>query len=77
MQFPQAQFFLLSEPEPHVLLITINRPKQFNALSPDANFEMSRILDWAEDEPNVWCIVVCIQWDAFILYIHIYIYTAC
>ena len=58
MQFPPAHYFLLSIPEPHVLLITINRPKQFNALNPDANWELNRLLDWAEDTDEIWCIVV-------------------
>lgn len=58
MQFPSTQYLLLSVPEPHVLLITINRPKQLNALNPEANFEMSRVLDWAEDNDDIWCIIV-------------------
>ncbi|KAI7886723.1 enoyl-CoA hydratase [Lichtheimia hyalospora FSU 10163] len=58
MQFPPAQYFLLSIPEPHVLLITINRPKQFNALNPDANWELNRLLDWAEETDEIWCIVI-------------------
>ncbi|KAI9497396.1 ClpP/crotonase-like domain-containing protein [Zychaea mexicana] len=58
MQLPSTQFLLLSIPEPHVLLITINRPKQFNALNPEANFEMSKVLDWAEDTDDIWCIII-------------------
>ncbi|KAI9315832.1 ClpP/crotonase-like domain-containing protein [Dichotomocladium elegans] len=58
MQFPSSQYFILSEPEPHVFLITINRPRQFNALNPEANYEMSRILDWAEETDTIWCIII-------------------
>lgn len=58
MQLPTAKYFILSVPEPHVLLITINRPKQYNALNPEANFEMSALLDWAEATDEIWCIVV-------------------
>ncbi|KAI9266847.1 ClpP/crotonase-like domain-containing protein [Phascolomyces articulosus] len=65
MQLPSAEFFLLTIPEPHILLITINRPKQFNALNPEANFEMSRILDWAEDTDEIWCIIVSTGGKAF------------
>lgn len=65
MQFPSTQYLLLSVPEPHVLLITINRPKQLNALNPEANFEMSRVLDWAEDNDDIWCIIVSL----FFLYL--------
>ncbi|KAL1933039.1 hypothetical protein VTP01DRAFT_8717 [Rhizomucor pusillus] len=58
MQLPTAKYFILSVPEPHVLLITINRPKQYNALNPEANFEMSALLDWAEATDEIWCIVI-------------------
>ncbi|KAI8140914.1 ClpP/crotonase-like domain-containing protein [Fennellomyces sp. T-0311] len=58
MQLPSPKFFLLSIPEPHVLLITINRPKQFNALNPEANHELSGIFDWAEQTDEIWCIIL-------------------
>ena len=61
MKFPSTQFLLLSVPEPHVLLITINRPKQFNALNPEANWELSGVLDWAEENDEIWCIIVSLN----------------
>ncbi|CAO3591502.1 unnamed protein product [Absidia cylindrospora] len=57
-QLPKVNTLLLSIPEPHVLLITINRPKNFNSLNPEANWEMHRVVDWAEAEDSIWCIIV-------------------
>ncbi|RUP49126.1 ClpP/crotonase-like domain-containing protein [Jimgerdemannia flammicorona] len=51
--FPNTQFCILAVPKPHVLLVTINRPKQLNALTLEASWELSRVFDWAEDQPNV------------------------
>lgn len=58
VQFPKTEFVALSMPEPHVLLITINRPKQYNALHVGANWELHHIFDWAEKEDSVWVIIV-------------------
>ncbi|RUS35163.1 ClpP/crotonase-like domain-containing protein [Jimgerdemannia flammicorona] len=56
--FPNTQFCILAVPKPHVLLVTINRPKQLNALTLEASWELSRVFDWAEDQPNVWVVVI-------------------
>ncbi|KAI8329104.1 ClpP/crotonase-like domain-containing protein [Blakeslea trispora] len=58
IKLPNTEFTLLSFPAPHVLLITINRPKQYNALSHAANWELHRLFDWAEQENDIWCIVL-------------------
>ncbi|CAO3643461.1 unnamed protein product [Mucor hiemalis] len=58
VQFPKTEFVALSMPEPHVLLITINRPKQYNALHVGANWELHHIFDWAEKEDSVWVIII-------------------
>lgn len=58
MQLPNSKYFLLTVPEPHILLLTINRPKQLNSLNPEANREMDSLLDWAEENDDIWCIIV-------------------
>ncbi|KAF7723089.1 hypothetical protein EC973_002373 [Apophysomyces ossiformis] len=58
IQLPITQYSLLSIPEPHVLLITFNRPKQLNALSVEANWEIHRVIEWAEAQDTIWCIIV-------------------
>jgi 1,4-dihydroxy-2-naphthoyl-CoA synthase len=59
LQLPKVEYCILTVPEPHVLLVTINRPKQFNALNLEANQELGRVFDWAEDNEEIWCSVVC------------------
>ncbi|KAI8063319.1 ClpP/crotonase-like domain-containing protein [Gongronella butleri] len=49
---------ILSMPVPHVLLVTINRPKNFNSIHPALNNEMDAVFNWAEQEDNVWCIII-------------------
>ncbi|KAJ7104521.1 enoyl-CoA hydratase/carnithine racemase [Mycena belliarum] len=49
---------LISFPQPHVLLLTLNRPKSLNALTPQMADDMRRVLNWFEDEPAMWCVVV-------------------
>ena len=39
---------------PHVLLLTLNRPKVLNAVSPQMNDSIDRILDWAEQDGEIW-----------------------
>ncbi|CDS13834.1 hypothetical protein LRAMOSA06008 [Lichtheimia ramosa] len=58
MQLPNSKYFLLTVPEPHILLLTINRPKQLNSLNPEANREMDSLLDWAEENDDIWCIIL-------------------
>ncbi|CAO3628695.1 unnamed protein product [Cunninghamella blakesleeana] len=50
---PTYNTILVSLPIPHVLLITINRPKQYNSLNPEANEEMEKVIDWAEAEDSI------------------------
>ncbi|KAG2215090.1 hypothetical protein INT46_002922 [Mucor plumbeus] len=58
IQFPKTEFTILSTPEPHVLLITINRQKQYNALHSGANWELHHVINWAEEEESIWCIII-------------------
>jgi enoyl-CoA hydratase/carnithine racemase len=57
-QLPKVNNLLLTIPEPHVLLITINRPKNFNSLNPESNWEMHQVFEWAEAEVDIWCVIV-------------------
>ncbi|SAM01986.1 hypothetical protein [Absidia glauca] len=62
-QLPKVNNLLLTVPEPHVLLITINRPKNFNSLNPESNWEMHNVFEWAEAEVDIWCVIVTGQGD--------------
>ena len=45
---------IVSLPAPHVLLLTLNRPKALNAVSPQMSDSVDRILSWAEQEGEIW-----------------------
>lgn len=49
----------ISFPENHVLLLTLNRPKSLNAMTPQMSDDLGRALDWFENEPSLWyCLVL-------------------
>jgi enoyl-CoA hydratase/carnithine racemase len=41
-------------PAPHVLLVALNRPKALNAMSQAMQEDVKAVLDWFEDEPELW-----------------------
>lgn len=48
---PKTSFTILSFPEPKVLLITLNRPKQLNCVNTEGHLELDRVFKWLDDEP--------------------------
>ncbi|KAJ7593943.1 ClpP/crotonase-like domain-containing protein [Mycena floridula] len=49
---------ILSYPADHVLLLTLNRPDALNAISPQLTDELHAVLNWFEDEPSLWVIII-------------------
>ncbi|KAG6841130.1 hypothetical protein C0991_001520 [Blastosporella zonata] len=45
-------------PADHVLLLTFNRPKSLNAMTPTMADDLRRVLDWFEAEPQLWVVIV-------------------
>ncbi|KAF8971889.1 enoyl-CoA hydratase [Flammula alnicola] len=45
-------------PSEHVLLLTLNRPKSLNAMTPQMSEDLKHLLDWFEDEPDLWVVIV-------------------
>ncbi|KAF8224878.1 enoyl-CoA hydratase [Tricholoma matsutake] len=45
-------------PLEHVLLLTFNRPKSLNAMTPRMRNDLDKVLDWFEDEPQLWVVIV-------------------
>ncbi|KAL8283157.1 hypothetical protein RQP46_005935 [Phenoliferia psychrophenolica] len=41
-----------------VLVLRLNRPKQLNSMTVALEGDLRKVLDWAEEEPSIWCIVV-------------------
>ncbi|KAF4468943.1 enoyl- hydratase [Fusarium albosuccineum] len=55
---PTVPDVLLSSPKPHVLLVTLNRPAQLNALRRQMHFELDRLWTWYDAEPSLRCAVI-------------------
>ena len=58
-------------PVPHVLLLSFNRPLALNAMSRGRHADMKAVLDWFENEPELWyvalfyfttTVVLCLFW---------------
>ncbi|KAG6813708.1 hypothetical protein H0H92_008115 [Tricholoma furcatifolium] len=45
-------------PADHVLLLTFNRPKALNAMTPTMTEDLRKVLDWFETEPQLWVAIV-------------------
>lgn len=54
-----GEHLIVSNPANHVLLLILNRPKALNAMIPELQEDIGKILDWAEAEPEIW--FVCIR----------------
>jgi enoyl-CoA hydratase/carnithine racemase len=50
--------FCRVEAKDHILIVTINRPDQRNALHPPANHELGKIFDEFESKPEHWVAIV-------------------
>ncbi|OOQ85331.1 enoyl-CoA hydratase [Penicillium brasilianum] len=50
---PTPQHALLSFPAPHVLLVTLNRPRDLNCINSQGNAELHEVWEWMDDEPSL------------------------
>lgn len=57
-QPPPTPTYLLSYPAPHVVLITINRPRAMNSLPYASHWEADALLTWFDSEPTLRVAVV-------------------
>jgi enoyl-CoA hydratase/carnithine racemase len=64
-QPPETPNFLLTYPLPHVLLVTINRPKAANCLTYAMSWEADALFRWYDSEPNLWAAVITGAGKAF------------
>ncbi|KAM5536024.1 hypothetical protein V8D89_010282 [Ganoderma adspersum] len=49
---------LVSFPQEHVMLLTFSRPKALNAVTPTMTSDVKRIMDWFDQEPGLWVVVL-------------------
>ena len=50
---PPTSFTILTYPEPKVLLVTLNRPKQLNCINAAGHQELDAIFKWLDGEPSL------------------------
>ncbi|KAJ3775362.1 enoyl-CoA hydratase/carnithine racemase [Lentinula raphanica] len=55
---PHSEQLLVSFPAEHVLMLTLNRPKSRNAMTPQLQRDLEHVLDWFVEEPELWVIIV-------------------
>ncbi|KIK97716.1 hypothetical protein PAXRUDRAFT_824631 [Paxillus rubicundulus Ve08.2h10] len=55
----------VSFPREHVMLLTLNRPKSLNAMSPQLHSDLASVLRWFDDEPSLWVVIVTGEGRAF------------
>ncbi|KAI0718933.1 enoyl-CoA hydratase/carnithine racemase [Cerioporus squamosus] len=48
----------VSFPQDHVMLLTFNRPKSLNAVTPTMTTDIKNVLDWFDNEPSLWIAVL-------------------
>lgn len=53
-----SEVILISYPAPHLLLVTLNRPEQLNAMPRSAHIELSRVWNWYDEESSLRCAVI-------------------
>ncbi|KAK7403708.1 hypothetical protein QQX98_010511 [Neonectria punicea] len=56
---------LISFCTPHVLLVTLNRPEQLNALPRQVHLDLAQLWDWYDTEPYLRCAVITGNGRAF------------
>ena len=51
-----SEQLLVDFPAEHVLLLTMNRPKALNAMTPVMEADINNLLNWFDEEPSLWSV---------------------
>ncbi|KAI3332404.1 enoyl-hydratase [Xylariaceae sp. AK1471] len=62
---PSVPNVIVSFPAQHVLLVTLDRPKQLNAIPRPQHFALEKLWDWYDEEPSLRCAVITGSGRAF------------
>ncbi|TFB01205.1 Carnitinyl-CoA dehydratase [Trichoderma ghanense] len=62
---PAVEDVIITAPRPHILLVTINRPKQLNCIRHEMHHQLDRLWRWFDAEPALRCAVVTGMGRAF------------
>ncbi|KAF9218553.1 ClpP/crotonase [Gyrodon lividus] len=55
----------VSFPQERVMLLTLNRPRNLNAMTPQLTSDIASVLRWFDDEPSLWVVIVTGEGRAF------------
>ncbi|KAF2101251.1 ClpP/crotonase [Rhizodiscina lignyota] len=55
---PAVKFPEITFPTPHILLVTLNRPRSLNCVNTDGHYELEELFKWFDDEPQLRCAVL-------------------
>lgn len=50
---PNPQHAILSFPAPHVLLVTLNRPRDLNCINAQGHADLHDVWEWMDEEPSL------------------------
>ncbi|PNP43171.1 hypothetical protein TGAM01_v207827 [Trichoderma gamsii] len=62
---PKIDDVIVTAPRSHILLVTINRPKQLNCIRNDMHFQLERLWAWYDAEPSLRCAIITGMGRAF------------
>ena len=62
---PPTLNVLISNPSPHILLITFNRPAQFNAMPREMHYQLDKLLAWYDAQPSLRVCIITGKGKAF------------
>lgn len=57
---------LIDFPQEHVMLLTFNRPKSLNAMTPTMKEDINNVLTWFDNEPTLWCVFMLCDWCLYL-----------
>ncbi|KAJ3902950.1 enoyl-CoA hydratase/carnithine racemase [Lentinula edodes] len=55
---PHSEQLIVSFPDEHVMLLTLNRPNSRNAMTPQMQRDLETVLDWFSEESGLWVAIV-------------------
>ena len=62
---PSAKHCIVTFPEPNILLVELNRPKELNCVSLEGSEELDALWSWMDEEPSLTCGVITGKGRAF------------
>ena len=62
---PGTKYCIVTFPEPNILLVQLNRPKELNCVNMEGHAELDALWNWLDAEPNLICGIITGSGRAF------------